>query len=200
MELRAATAALRRIAVSPIVVDYRVPPKRGLAFAGRLACNLFSPLPYSVVTHASRAMGAEIDQLLATDPPDLWHCEWTPYAQAMRGRDVPWMVMAHNVESLIWQRYTEAEKNPLKKAFLHQQYAKFEAFEGWAYTAATRTVAVSREDADLIEGRFSSVSCQEVASAELKPDQRLKMNPVSHRYDPRAKNADGCEQRTAMAV
>ena len=155
-ELRAATAALRRIAVSPVVVDYRVPPKRGLAFAGRLARNLFSPLPYSVVTHTSRAMGAEIDQLLATDPPDLWHCEWTPYAQAMRGRDVPWMVMAHNVESLIWQRYTEAEKNPLKKAFLRQQYAKFEAFEGWAYTAATRTVAVSREDADLIEGRFAA--------------------------------------------
>ena len=86
-------------------VDYQVPPKSGAGFYGRLCGNLCSPLPYSVATHASRAMQRAMDRLQANDPPDLWHCEWTPYAQAMRRRPGRWVVMAHNVESVIWRRY-----------------------------------------------------------------------------------------------
>ena len=155
-ELHVATDAFRDHDIAVVLVDYRVPPKTGAAFYGRLLGNLASPLPYSVATHASRAMRHAIDRLDAIDPPDLWHCEWTPYAQAMRHRAARWVVMAHNVESVIWQRFTETERNPARRWFLRQQWKKFERFERWAYTAATRTVAVSREDADRIEQRFGA--------------------------------------------
>ena len=41
--------------------------------------------------------------------------------------------MAHNVESVIWRRYVEAETNTFGLV-LRRQWRRFEAFEGWAYT------------------------------------------------------------------
>jgi polysaccharide biosynthesis protein PslH len=180
-ELREAARALRHHDIFPVVVDYQVPPKAGAGFYARLLRNVFSPLPYSVATHASRAMRAAMDRLAATDPPDLWHCEWTPYAQAMYGRPGRWVVMAHNVESVIWRRMAEAEPNPFKSRFIRQQYKKFEAFEGWAYTAATRTVAVSREDADRIGRQFGArdvaVVDNGVDTAFFRPDPGAARDP-----------------------
>ncbi len=154
-EFRAAVDALTIHNVTILPVDYRVPEKSGLAFYGRLAKNLLSPLPFSVATHASRAMGRAIDELLRNDAPDLWHCEWTPYAEAMRGRSLSWVVMAHNVESLIWRRFAETERG-LKSWFLRGQWRKFERFESWAYAKATRAIAVSDEDAALMRERFGA--------------------------------------------
>ena len=60
----------------------------------------------------------------------------------MLGRPGPWVVSAHNVESLIWQRYAEAATNPLSHWFLEKQWKRFVQFESWAYPAATRTIHV----------------------------------------------------------
>jgi glycosyltransferase involved in cell wall biosynthesis len=155
-ELPVAEAKFRDIGITPIVVPRRVPPKSGLRFYGRLLGNLFSSLPYSVSSHASGALRSAVDRLLATDPPELWHCEWTPYAQTLLGLPVKWVVMAHNVESLIWQRYTENESNPLKRWFLKRQWKKFERFEKWAYQNALISIAVSPEDGELMRSHFAA--------------------------------------------
>jgi glycosyltransferase involved in cell wall biosynthesis len=181
-ELRLATDALRQAGVTVVPVDYRIPPKEGLGFYARLVVNLASRLPYSVATHTSAAMRAAMDRLVATDPPDLWHCEWTPYAQAMANRPGRWVVMAHNVESLIWQRYTETERNPLKRWFLRRQWRRFERFEAWAYSAATRAVAVSPEDAALMRDRFGApapaVVENGVDTAAFRPDPHTPHDPA----------------------
>ena len=65
--------------------------------------------------------------------------------------------MAHNVESLIWQRYAETEPHPLKRWYVRRQWRKFERFEGSAYSAATRTVAVSPVEAALMRKHFGAV-------------------------------------------
>jgi glycosyltransferase involved in cell wall biosynthesis len=180
-ELRAAAGALRDHDVFPAIVDRAVPPKSGLGFYARLARNLASPLPFSVATHASRAFATAMDQVARKDPPDLWHCEWTPYAQAMYRRRGPWVVMAHNVESVIWQRYAQAEPNPFKAWFLRRQYKRFKVFEGWAYANATRTIAVSREDADRIERAFGATDVavvdNGVDTAAFAPDDTVKPDP-----------------------
>lgn len=174
-ELRAAARALRDHDIFPVVVDRAIPPKSGPGFYARLARNLVSPLPFSVTTHNSRAFRRAMDEVAAKDPPDLWHCEWTPYAHAMYRRRGRWVVMAHNVESVIWQRYAEAERNPFKAWFLRRQYSRFAAFEGWAYSNATRTVAVSREDADRIERQFGATDVavvdNGVDTAGYQPDE-----------------------------
>jgi len=146
----------RKLGIRTIVVDRRVPPKSGLGFYARLFANLFSGLPYSVASHHSAELQAAVELLQKDDPPDLWHCEWTPYAEYCRRMNRPWVVMAHNVESLIWQRYRETEANPLKRWYIARQERKFEHFERWAYSNCTRPIAVSEEDATLIRNRFGA--------------------------------------------
>jgi polysaccharide biosynthesis protein PslH len=159
-EALAAEEACRNLGIGTIVVDRAVPSKSGAGFYARLARNLLSPLPYSVATHASPTLADAVRQFAAENTVDVWHCEWTPYAQVLRTAlghelaDARWTVMAHNVESLIWQRYTEAEPNPVKRWYVRRQWQKFERFERWAYSAATRSIAVSHEDAKLMRTRF----------------------------------------------
>ncbi len=158
-ESAAAIAALSDIGIQPIIVDRTIPAKSGPFFYTRLLGNLFSSLPYSVATHTSSAMRESIEKLTRNDPPDLWHCEWTPYAQSLRNSQahrIPWLVMAHNLESLIWQRYTETESNPLRRWYMRRQWKKYEAFERWAYRSASVTIAVSAEDAQLMRERFGA--------------------------------------------
>ena len=143
--------------IETIIVDRAVPRKSGPAFYARLAANLVSPLPYSVATHTSRALRRAVRRLAARRPVDLWHCEWTPYAEALRDlTGQRRLVMAHNVESLIWQRYGETETNPLKRWYIRRQWRKYERFERRAFAEATRTVAVSPEDAVLMRVHFGA--------------------------------------------
>jgi glycosyltransferase involved in cell wall biosynthesis len=152
--------AFRDLGVGTVVVDRAVPTKSGAGFYARLAKNLLSPLPYSVATHASPELAAAVRDFARDNAVGVWHCEWTPYAQVLRDAlgaelaEARWTVMAHNVESLIWQRYTEAEPKPVKRWYVRKQWRKFERFERWAYTAATRAVAVSHDDARLMRERF----------------------------------------------
>ena len=154
--------AVRALGIETVVVDRAVPPKAGAGFYARLAGNLLSPLPYSVATHASPALAEAVRAHAAENAVDVWHCEWTPYAQVLRDAlaerlaGARWSVMAHNVESLIWRRYTEAADNPVKRLYIREQLRKFERFERWAYSSATAAVAVSREDAALMRSDFGA--------------------------------------------
>jgi polysaccharide biosynthesis protein PslH len=155
-EMPAAESAFRKLGVETVVVPRAVPTKSGPGFYARLAGNLLSPLPYSVETHTSPELVEAVQRYAAETPIDLWHCEWTPYAQVLRKglrgklRRTPWVVMAHNVESLIWKRYTETEENAVKRWYVKRQWLKFERFERWAFAHATWSVAVSEPDAELI--------------------------------------------------
>jgi glycosyltransferase involved in cell wall biosynthesis len=156
-EARSAEAFLRNHGVETIVVDRPVPPKSGPAFYARLAANLLSPLPYSVTSHNSRALRRAVRACAATRPVDLWHCEWTPYALALRDLvGVRKLVMAHNVESQIWQRYYETEPSALKRWYIGRQWRKFERFERAVFSGIDRAVAVSSDDAARLRYRFGA--------------------------------------------
>jgi glycosyltransferase involved in cell wall biosynthesis len=147
-EARVAAEHFDHLGIRTVVVDRAVPPRHGVAFYGRLAANLFSPLPYSVTSHTSQALCDALAQVARTEPVDLWHVEWTPYAQALHGLPGRRLVMAHNVESVIWQRYHETETNPLKRWYIGRQWRKYLRFEQETLQAADLTVAVSELDAD----------------------------------------------------
>jgi len=154
-EARVAPAFLREHNISPILVHHPVPRKAGLAFAGRLFANLFSAQPYSVASHQSERIHEAVSTIAKLEPIDVWQFEWAPYLSALDpalpGARV---VIAHNVDTLIWQRYYENEANILKKAFLKTQWQKFRRFEEHAFRQANRVVAVSEEDARLIREQF----------------------------------------------
>lgn len=155
-EARVAPPYLREHNIAPILVHEPVPAKSGLAFYARLLANLFSAQPYSVTSHYCRNMQAAIDQYVPNEKPvDVWQFEWAPYLPVVDPR-IPGarVVIAHNVDTLIWQRYYENEANFLKKAFLKTQWQKFHSFENQAFRQAKRVVAVSEDDARLIREKF----------------------------------------------
>ena len=78
---------LNELGIRTIEVRRKVPPKSGLGFYGRLAANLFSPLPYSVASHSSPEMRTVLKRLMDDDEIDLWHCEWTPYTKLFEDLD-----------------------------------------------------------------------------------------------------------------
>ena len=130
------------------------PESRGATFYARVAANLLSPLPYSIAGHRSRGVRAEIDRIHRTEAVGVWQFEALGYADALLGKKARTIVMAHNVESLIWQRLYETERHPLKRWFIGHQVGKYERYEGRALRGASRVVAVSHEDAALLQNRF----------------------------------------------
>ncbi len=156
-ESRSAATYLRERGVETLGVDHAVPAKSGPAFYARLAANLASPLPYSVSSHIGPELRRAVRSLAETRAVDLWQAEAAPYFEALRGlAGVRKVLMAHNVESQIWERYHETERRPLRKWYIARQWRKFERFEREAFAEATRVVAVSDEDAALVRGRFGS--------------------------------------------
>ena len=154
-EARLAPAFLRDRGVVPILVHHPVPRKSGLAFYARLFVNLLSSQPYSVSSHRCELMRRAVSELAAREHIDVWQIEWAPYLDtidpAIQG---PRVVIAHNVDTLIWQRYYDTETNPLEKIFLRVQWQRFRRFEEAAFRRATRVVAVTEEDARLIREQF----------------------------------------------
>jgi glycosyltransferase involved in cell wall biosynthesis len=71
-----------------------------------------------------------------------------------RSANVKSLVSAHNVDSLIWQRYYETEQNLLRRIILKSQWKKFVRFEKRALSKATRVAAVSEIDANLLRRDF----------------------------------------------
>ncbi|MFO0930451.1 MAG: glycosyltransferase [Gemmataceae bacterium] len=179
-ELQAAEAHFAALGVRTVVVERAVPPRSGVGFYARLAANLLSRLPYSVASHTSPALTAALRQLQQTEPVDLWHCEWSPYAEAIRTLPGRRVVMAHNVESVIWQRYYETEANRLKRWYIGRQWRKFHAFERDVLSTADLTVAVSTIDAE----RFrTDLSVPRVAVVDNGVDTRY-FHPSDTERDP----------------
>jgi polysaccharide biosynthesis protein PslH len=160
-EFHAAQGHFAELGIGCILIERKLPTQsvlaRGPAFYGKLATNLFSPRPYLVDKHRSSAMQRAVCDLERNGNFDLWHCEWTPYAQYF-GHNVtrPLVVSAHNVESQIWERYYANETIAAKRWYIRRQWKKFLDFERWAFSRATRTVAVSNDDAQLIQRDFGS--------------------------------------------
>jgi len=146
---------LREHGIETILIDRVIPVKSGVRFYARLAANLASPVPFSVATHRSEALRRAVREHARRSPIDVWQVEAITLIDALADLEhLPKVVIAHNVESMIWQRYHQTETALLKRWYIKQQWRKFERFERRAFAAATRVVAVSEEDAALIRDRF----------------------------------------------
>jgi glycosyltransferase involved in cell wall biosynthesis len=151
-EAEEAARVLGQHGIETMLVNRVIPAKSGPLFYARLVANLASPHPYSVASHSSEAIRLAVRAFADQHRIDLWQAEATTLIDALEDLNGACkVVIAHNVESLIWQRYHEAEPNPLKRWYIKQQWRKFERFERRAFAEATRVVAVSAEDARLMQ-------------------------------------------------
>jgi polysaccharide biosynthesis protein PslH len=125
---------------------------RGANLYLRLFANLFSPYPFSVDKHFSHKFQARLEGILATEEIDLVQCEWTPYARFRHAaKHHPFVITAHNVESQIWFRRAEQNRNFLHRLFFGLQAHKMERFERQALSDVRKVTAVTPEDARLMQ-------------------------------------------------
>ena len=151
----AATEYLQDHHIKVVIADRASQSKRGAGFCARLAANLFSPTPYAAASHNSSAVRTMVHTLAREERADLFQFEWLAYADALPpGAKCRSLVMAHNIESLIWQRYCENEPNALRRLYLRQQWRKFMAYERSLLRRADGVVCVSPEDARLASELF----------------------------------------------
>jgi glycosyltransferase involved in cell wall biosynthesis len=152
---RRAAEFLRDHGIEPLFVDHPLPTKKGPRFYLRLAANLLSPVPYSVATHTSAAVRQAVRAYAEQHRVDVWQFEWPSYMESVHGfAGARKVLIAHNVDTLIWQRYFETERNPLKRWYIKGQWRKFERFERRAFAEADCVVAVSEPDAAIVRDTF----------------------------------------------
>ncbi len=140
--------------IRTIITADHAAEKSGVGFYAQLLRNVLSPLPFSIAAHNSPLVRQAVLTLAATERIDAWQIETLSYADVLRRRDARTVIMAHNVESLIWQRLYETERHPVKRGYIRHQWRKYERFEAYALAQATRVVAVTEEDAALFTRRF----------------------------------------------
>jgi glycosyltransferase involved in cell wall biosynthesis len=173
---------LRDHRIEPILINHPLPPKKGMSFYGRLAANFVSAWPYSVASHQSARMRQAVHAYAANHQVDLWQLEWSAYLPALsRAVAGPRLLIAHNVDTLIWQRFHETTPGFARRLYLKRQWRNFERFERWAFRQADRVVAVSPEDAALIRGHFRQPNVDVVENGI----DRDYFAPVSGRRDQR---------------
>ena len=137
-----------------------IPAKSGVGYPVRIAKNLLSRQPYAVDMHCDAAFRDAYRRYAGSQSFDLWQCEWTPYSTMLEGLNgadgsaVRRLAVAHNVDSLIWQRYAQTETRPAHRRYITSQYRRFERFESDAFRSADRVVAVSQPDANLMRQMF----------------------------------------------
>lgn len=166
-----AQKAFDALGIETIFLDRSLPKQTLLTSKPKLFCqltkNLFSRYPFLVEKQLSSELCQRIREFVELDEIDLVHFEWTPYAAAVReiGSGVfskPWVVDAHNVESLIWKRYFQNEGNPLKRWFIRNQWKKLDRFEKEVFQTANETVFVSEPDSLLGSQEYGCVNGQVV--------------------------------------
>jgi polysaccharide biosynthesis protein PslH len=154
-EAEPARAFLGDHGIRTVLVDHPVPRKSGPLFYARLAGNLLSPLPYSVASHIGPLMRQALHAFAAANAVDLWQFEWTALADALGAAPgLRRLVVAHNVDSLIWRRYFEAETHPLRRWYFKHQWRKYDRFERRVFAEVDRVVTVSDDDAAIVRDQF----------------------------------------------
>lgn len=143
--------ALTQAGITPLAVERQIPPKSGVLFYFRLLLNLFSRYPYIVSSHYSSLFADKLSDCLKQIRFDIVIAEWTPYAVYLNEvKDSKKVIVAHNLEHRIWERYFRNESNLLKKWYIGRQQKKVRRFEIESFASVDAVTAVSPVEAEEI--------------------------------------------------
>jgi sugar transferase (PEP-CTERM/EpsH1 system associated) len=137
--------------------------KFSAGFYGELALNLVSSLPYALQKYASAQMRREIAERAGREDFDVLVCDFlTPSVNVPDDVPCAAVLFQHNVEALIWKRHYEVQTNPVKKAYLRDQWRKTRNFERAACRRFDYVVAVSREDSELMRREYGVAAVADI--------------------------------------
>ena len=103
-------------------VPHRTSAKLSLRFFADLLNNLWSSLPYAVDKYRSPEFRRRIEEAQAD--ADVVICDFLfPAVNMPEGSSRPSVLFQHNVESLIWRRHADTQKNPVATTLLSRAMA-----------------------------------------------------------------------------
>ncbi len=189
-----AETAMRDVGIEPVAVDRAPLRKQGLRFAWDLGRNLLLPVPYMVMAHRTRALRAAVQAELDAGRPALVHAEWTPLvANVPEDAGVPVCIAAHNVETLIWERYHQNEPGWARRAYIGTQVRKVRRFEQGAFRTADGVIAVSdadgatirrwrgKNDVDVVPNGVDADGFAPRPDADVNPEEMLFVGSLDWR-------------------
>lgn len=146
-----------------VTVPHSVREKFSAAFYTELAQNLVSRLPYAIKKYESQEMRREIENRTSRAEFDVVICDFlTPSVNLPRAISCATVLFQHNVEAMIWKRHYEVQRNPVKKAYLYDQWRKMRSFELEACRRFDAVVAVSREDREMMASEYGVENVSDV--------------------------------------
>ncbi len=118
---------------------------------GRLR-GLLSPVPYGAGRFRSALLQERVRGRLAERRYDLviWD-EAYNLENLVRPLPVPVVLNSHDIMQVVWDRYLQVERHPLKRAYAALEVRKLRRWEAAAHRRVDAVWAVSRHDADLLE-------------------------------------------------
>jgi len=141
-----------------VVTFYRAEEnKSGPWFYWRIIRGMRSHLPYIVQKYRSAAFreaqsqwfdriqreGSKDDSLVVCDFLEMSeNVDWSI--------PVPKVLFQHNIESMIWRRYSENELNPAKRAYFEFEYKRMKAYESAVCNKYDLIFTVSHKDRDAL--------------------------------------------------
>jgi len=139
------------------VVRRTDPPKGSAAFYVDAARHLFDRLPYAAGKYRSREYADRLASLLATQRFDLIVCDFlVPAVNMPATLPCPAVVFTHNVESEIWRRHCERQRDPARRALYRRQWRRMLRFEGHTLARFDLVLAVSDADRDTFHRLYPS--------------------------------------------
>jgi len=146
--------------------------KSGAGFYGRVLRGMASPLPYMVqkyrckeiVNHQRNFVSADQDSRVVL-------CDFLEMAENVDwSLPCPKVLFQHNVESIIWKRLSEAEDNPLKKAYFGFEYKRMAKYEAKICNQFDLVFAVSEEDKTQLREEFGVTTPIEIIETGVNTD------------------------------
>ena len=134
--------------IEGIFLDLRIKPLDAFL-------NLFSSKSYHVQRFISKEFEEKIIEILSKNKYDIIQLETlyvTPYIETIRKHsDAKIVLRAHNIEHLIWDRITQATKNPIKKFYLSHLSKTLKKYELDALDKFDGIAAITKTDADFFK-------------------------------------------------
>ncbi|HEV8657048.1 MAG TPA: glycosyltransferase [Thermoanaerobaculia bacterium] len=129
-----------------ISVPWELPKKGSTRFAMALMRSWFSAYPVDLWKCRIPPLAKEVKRLLKTGVDVCIADFLAAVPNVPMGDGVPVVLFEHNVEHLIWQRLTQHEKSPWRRALLGIESSKMRRREADACRRADLTLAVSETD------------------------------------------------------
>lgn len=127
-----------------IGVDLKRPRWKRLLKAGT---SLVRSRPFIISEYHRREMSDAVSEVIENEKIDVVHAHFLHVGQYSRWKGrAAFVYDAHNLEHVLWERFSRIQRNPLMRAFARLQLPKFVAWQRRVARQSEKIVTLSEDD------------------------------------------------------